>query len=206
MKQDIDRSPVRQIEREGDLIIISLAYTYDDYAIPILDSKLTHIATIYGTYVRTWPNGLVQYMPHQPHFGPHDVQIGVLDPASGADRKIYPRTPCDPVRQNFVRAHRQAFGSTEQSTDCWAESEGLRSSYFDWRTTTLAFALELFYRNADVGPWDQRVKVMVTCEGLAAIDSIACHETPLDAWQAARPDLDLTQLVTFAAGQPRYLR
>jgi hypothetical protein len=45
---------------------------------------------------------------------------------------------------------------------------------------------------------------MVTCEGLQSIASIKCRETALSAWQTARPDLDLTQLVRLAAAQPRF--
>jgi hypothetical protein len=201
-----DRSPVASVQLEGELILINLSYSIDDYAIPILDSRLRYIGTIYGTFTKTWPNGLLEYSPHQPHFGPHDIEVGVFDPKSGTDRKIYPFTPCGQVRVDYVHRHRQFLGVNEDPTpeDCWAESRGLAPWYFDWRTNTFAFALELVYEYAEVGPWDQRATVMVTCEGLASIDTIKCRETPLEDWQRARPELSLTQLVTFAASQPRF--
>jgi hypothetical protein len=177
---DGDLSPVEDILKEGGVLLVNLRYTIDDNAIPILTSSLEHIGTIYGTFVRTWPNGLIQYDSHQPHFGPHDVQISVFDPKTKADREI-----C-------------------RGLSCWSEAEQLVPTYFDWATNTLAFALELLYQHADVGAWDQRARIMATCEGLAKIDSIECRETPLEQWQAARADLDLAQLVRFAASQPRF--
>ena len=94
--------------------------------------------------------------------GPDHVQIGVFDPKSRTEREIYRRPDADI----------------------------LAPSYFDWKTNTFAFALD--------------VQMMVTCEGLVSIDSIKCRETPLRAWQTARPDLNLSQLVTFAASQPHF--
>jgi hypothetical protein len=148
---------------------------------------------------------LIQYNSHQPHFGPHDIQISVFDPRTSTDREIYPFTPCDAVRANFVRRYRESRGEVSRPglDSCWAEAEQLTPSHFDWATNTFAFALDLFYQYPEVGPWDQRVQVMVTCEGLTSVDSIKCRETPLEAWQTARPDLNLTQLVTFAASRPR---
>lgn len=163
--RDFDRSPVAAVDLEGGVILVTLRYTADASAIPILTASLEHIATIYGTFVRTWPNGLIQYDSHQTHFAARDVQISVFDPKTVKDRNIYR-----------------------------SESEILAPLYFDWQTNTFAFAA--------AGP----VRTMVTCEGLMLIDSIKCRETPLDAWQTARPDLDLTQLVRFAASQPRYVR
>jgi hypothetical protein len=157
---DADRGAVSAIAFEGGTILVTLDAP-DDGVIEILTSDLKRIGTIHGSFVRTWPNGLIQYDAHHAGVAPHQVHIGIFDPGDGQGREIYE-----------------------------AASGILAPLYFDWQTNTFAFALE-----------DQR---MVTCDGLSRLATIKCRDTPLDAWQKARPDLDLTQLVRFAAAQPRF--
>lgn len=161
--RDVDRSPVFAVQFEGGVILVLLHSGADDFTIPILTQDLKYLATIYGTFVRTWPNGLLQYDSHQLDSGTRGVGISVFDPKTLTARDLYR-----------------------------SEAEILAPLYFDWQTNTFAFAL------------GKQVPVMVTCEGLASIKSITCRETPLEAWQTARRDLDLIQLVRFAASQPRF--
>lgn len=204
---DNELSPIASVRLENDLILVNLLYTIDDFAIPILNGSLKHLGTIHGTFVRTWPNGLLQYDSHQPHFGPHDVEIGVFDPKTGANREIYPFTPCGAVRSDYVRRYYEAIGQSLAITGdppCRSEAAIMQPMYFDWNTNAFAFAIDLFVQYGEFPKWDERAHVMVTCEGLASIDSIKCRETPLEAWQTAMPDLSLVQLVRFAASQPRF--
>ena len=174
--EDNDRNAVASVLLEGELILVNLGYA-DDYAIPIVDSNLNRVATIHGAFVRSWPNGLLEYSPRADSFGPAAVRIGVFDPATATDRRIYPIGPC--------------------ADSCGTESRVLAPFYFDWRTNVLAVAVE---RTDD----NTRASLMVTCDGLATIKSIQCRETPLGDWQRARPDLNLSQLIVFAASQPRF--
>lgn len=204
-----DHGRVFSIDAERGHLLISLHYSIDDFAIPILTDDLKYVATIYGAYKRTWPSGLIQYDMHQPHFGPHSVQIGVFDPVHRVSREIYPPDPCNGPRADYVRRRQQeAVRPTAGEGDCWTESEPIGGMQFDWRINNVAFAVELQALGSRPPGWTDEdvVRLMVTCDGLSAIDTIQCRETPLASWEALHPALDTFELVKIAASDPKRVR
>ena len=61
-------------------------------------------------------------------------------------------------------------------------------------------------RQRDLPPDIVEQHVMVTCDGLGALVTASCQETPLERWQALHPGASEEALVAAAAASPRRVR
>ncbi len=210
VERDIDRSEIESVKREAGFVFIYLKNNYEDYAIPVLTSGLESLGTLYGLIRRVLPNGLIEYQLHQPHFAPHWVRIGVFDPRTKTDREVYPPARCEPVRceyaDRFLAAQKVNFDDSRQRELGRREleaSETAAPEVVNWDAKAFAFIVTWEQFHDVPAGWTEIQKVVVTCDGLSALESIACHETPIEAWRKLFPLLDDAAIAVRAAAEPR---
>lgn len=201
---DGDRSPISSIDRSGGLLFVNLSYSLDDDAIVVIAPALVYRGTIYGSVREVWPNGLVYYDSHQPHFGPHRTEFAVFNPTSGVARQLYPPEQCQPVRCDYSTRLKEAGGGPVPFIQASEVSERV----LNWPQRALAF-VALYQQEYDlVTPpgWTEEQTVMVVCDGLGEAETSRCEETPIDAWRRAFPGVPDLELPARAAAEPRRIR
>lgn len=207
------RSVIGHVNLSRDLVWVSLHYSIDDYAVAVLTQGLELRGWIEGFVEGVWPNGVIAFSPHQPHFGPHYVGLSLFDSRTGKQRAIYPPEPCQPVRCGYAQRLLDAMRKSDGGLSPFIESHGhfgdgsaLRAE--NGSRSVLAWVVKLKNEYPMVTPpgWTEEQTVMVVCTRLDRFESSRCQETPLSEWQKAFPGVSDSELVELAAADPQRIR
>jgi hypothetical protein len=205
---------VTAMYRSPSFLAIELHQTPSASSTWVLSPKLSKVGAFYGWITTTLPNELMVFRRSAIHFAPtHYVEISVFDPAHGKSVPIYPPRQTDAVRRAFidqVTARWKALGAVWMNShnhhgDPQRFDNTLGRTVVDWPHAALAF--EVLYDDQTgvkglQAPLQQRV--IVTCDGLAKLDTIACRETAAEAVERAFPgDTDEALLRRAAAAARR---
>ena len=215
-----DRSgPLTGITRSQGLVLVERRIALDGASTMILSPTLARVASVYHAFkALVLPSGVVFYQKAQPHLAPtHYVEMAVLDTRTGVEKAVYPPTLQAPVRRQFVELVRRRWAARGtdlfQQADHHGDPERFASNsgnlVLNWGARALAFTVS--YEDADSRQRDQppdivEQHVMVTCDGLGALVTASCQETPLERWQALHPGASEEALVAAAAASPRRVR
>src|SRR5207249_10666867 len=85
--------------------------------LPVLSPLSLHDALPICGELLVLPDGSIVYQHSQVHFAPtHSAEISVLNPATGAEKQIYPPKPYQPVRSAFIQRMSELYKQDRKST------------------------------------------------------------------------------------------
>jgi hypothetical protein len=191
-----------RISRTQPFILMELRVTTAGIATSILDRDLTRVGITGGRVTSILPGGLVMFERAQPHFAPtHPLMLAVLDTATALEREIYPAKPYDRVRRETIAQERERYAALgpdwcrEKNHHC--DPERFDSTLasppnlaINLRTNSMAFGVEY------------GAGVIVVCTGIQRLATISCHESPIEAWRRAFPEVRDAELTRRAAEHP----
>jgi hypothetical protein len=211
--------PIESIGRSHGMFVIERKVATDGGSASLLSAELEQLGNVYyelGSEPLVLSNGLVIYQRGQPHFAPtHYVELVAYDTRTKSERDIYPVKPFDRVRREFVARVRDRW---RQRGDEWFNAHNHDGNpelfdtftvdpVLDWNSKAVAFFVH--YEDSYSDEVQDRLsyeldqQVVAVCEGLASLRAVRCHETPLDAWQAAYPGETEEAILKHAAAEPR---
>jgi hypothetical protein len=178
---------------------------------------LSFVGTFHGWTMTGLPNDLVVYQESQPHFQPtYHVRVSVYDPGADKTREIYPPPTAARVRREYIELVQRRWAALGENWfrehnhhgDPTRFDNGVASDVaVDW-PRGLAFLVN--YRDEPprdvVGMDTISLHVIVTCDGLTTLGTIACRETNMSDWERRFPAVDRDGLLARAAAQPRLVQ
>ena len=140
---------------------------------------------LYGWELATLPDERIVYHHSQIHFAPtHQLEISIFDPTTLAENQIYPPTPYQPIRRDFIgrvdRAYKERGEDWFRQNNHHMDPERFDSALTGAARVDAAGRLLTFtvrFGNADPSndPVQFAQLVQVSCD-LTRIEQIQCHE------------------------------
>jgi hypothetical protein len=176
----------------------------------VLTRSLEPRGVFYGWPLFSLQSGAVAYYRSQAHFAPtHPFELCVFDPATRADRMVYPLKPYDEPRRAFIAQMRAAYA---KAGDAWCRDHnhhcdperfdafGGRDWAVDASREAMAFTVTFGNTSRGGGPddWVPHIEVAVVCRNTTRTDAIVCRETPLETLQRANPGVPVRGLLQLA--------
>jgi len=154
----------------------------------IFSKDLKFVRELYGGELLVLPDGSIVYQHSQVHFAPtHSAEISVLNPATGAEKQIYPPKPYQPVRSAFIQRMSELY---KQRGEAWFREHNhhmdperfdtlvVGSVTMDAAAKSIAFTVQ--YGDPENGndpvPFSERVRVI--CSPIDSLDQLTCVERP----------------------------
>jgi hypothetical protein len=147
---------------------------------------------LYGYPEILLSNDTIVFHNSQVHFAPtHRAELSMYDPERQIERRIYPPTPSDPVRLDFIDRVRAAY---KMRGEDWFRDHNhhMIPEWFDNSVRSLSadetahtLAIHVVYDNPINDAGDLltfRQDVVATCIFLDDVTRTSCRERPLDAW------------------------
>ena len=153
----------------------------------VFSSDRRLVRELNGWQVATLPNESIVYHESMVHFAPtHSLHISVFDPAANANHRIYPPSPPDAVRRQFVERVASVYKAV--GPDWFRENNHhmdptrfnsalIDPIAVDERADSMTFLVQFGNRDAsgrDPVPFNELVRV--TCAPLAPVARIVCRE------------------------------
>jgi hypothetical protein len=201
---------VVDLYRSNGFILMTVQVAIDGGTTVMFDSTLNELGRVYselGDLPLALPDGLMIFRKGQPHFAPtHYVELAAYDSRARKDVVIYPSRPYSRVRREFVSRMHAVYGRLgeawcrDRNHHCDPEvfDSRMNPMVFDAKSHAIAFFVT-YYENAD----GYEEPIVVTCDGLRALSTISCRETPRAAWSTLSPGTTDDDLLRRAASEPR---
>ena len=182
----------------------------------VLGRNLRLVRRLYGWSLAELPDESIVYRHSMIHFAPtHPVEISLFNPNSLQEKQIYPPSPDQPIRTEFIRRVAQVYRALGED---WFRINNYPSEPKDFdsgtsreemvaESSTKSIAFKVRFGDADVGsisPINFNEQVVVTCTPTKRINQTQCRERRLSDWRKALnlPQASVDQVLRQAAGRP----